>query len=174
MQNKKTSFILWIIFGILIIIAAIVLLEYKNRVVVPTVGADGKISGNYSIAGIMKLGKPYECAFQKSDGTSNITGTIFTDGSGIYGEFGIKTDLVKNRFNDFLLIKNGQAYIWTSLGNLGYRSPAAKSANKNASPREQAQIVGTEDVMQYDCQPWNQIDNSVFEIPSSIKFYELK
>ena len=156
-----------------LIILVILFFDYKNRAVAPTIGADGKISGNYSIASIMKLGKPYKCAFEKNDGTSQIAGTVLTDGSKISGKFAIKTDLAKNGFNDFLIIKNGKAYIWTSLQNLGYEHPAAKSAGADASPQDQAQIVGTEDLIQYDCAPWT-IDNSVFETPSSIQFSEVK
>ena len=173
MKNKKVTLISWTIVAILIILV-ILFFDYKNKVVVPTVGADGKISGNYSIAGIMKIGKPYECTFQKSDGTSQIAGTIYTDGAQVSGNFKIKTDLVKTQFNDFLIIKGGQSYTWTSLSNLGYKYPTAQSASTNASPQEQSQIIGTKDKMQYDCVPWAPVDNSVFETPSNISFSTFK
>jgi hypothetical protein len=161
--------------GVALAVICIFLFNYQNdKIVMPTVGADGKISGNYAIESIMVLGKPYTCNFDKSDGSSKISGVIHTDGGKIYGEFKIKTDLIKNEFNSFLLIKDNMAYTWTSLQNIGYKSSIAKSASKNASPQEQAQIVGTRDKMQYNCELWLNADNSLFETPTSITFSELK
>lgn len=139
----------------------------------PKVGEGGKFSGNYTLEGIIKLDLPYRCTFQKEDATSKIVGIIHIYEQKVYGEFRIRTDLVENEFNSFLLIKNGEAYAWTSLGPVGYKSPAAKSAIRGASVQEQAQIIGTRDKVQYDCQPWQGADNTIFETPSFIQFTEL-
>jgi hypothetical protein len=161
--------------GVVLIICFFGFINYQNnKIVVPVVGANGEINGNYTIEGIMKLGKPYVCTFEKSDGTSSVSGVVHTDGQKIYEEFKIKTDLVKNGFNSFLLMKDGIAYTWTSLQNIGYISPTAKSASKNASLKEQAQIVGTRDEMLYKCELWLNATSSIFETPTSIKFSELK
>ena len=174
MKNKIVSLSGWIVLAILVIIGIFVF-YYGSKPTAPPVGADGKISGNYSIADIMVLDKPYQCTFGKSDRASKIAGTIYTDGSKIYGEFRMQTDLMENEFNDFLIIKDGQSYTWTSLQeNVGYKYPTAKSSNKNASPEEQSQIIGTQDKVQYDCQPWNEVSDSTFEVPPWIKFSELK
>ena len=167
-----------IIFPLIGVVLAILVIFgwnfYKNKPETPVVEADGNINGEYSIESIMLLGKPYICTFEKTDGVSEIAGTIKTDGQKIYGEFTIKTDLLKTGFNSFLLISDKQAYTWTSLSQLGYKSPAAKSASQNASPQEQAQIVGLKDKMPYECKLWQNADNSLFEIPASIKFSEIK
>lgn len=172
MVEKQTKYYIGI--ALLLIIGVFLFNYQNNKVTVPTVGEDGKVDGNYSIAGIMKLGRPYVCAFEKTDGASSIAGVIHTDGQKIYGEFKIKTDLVKAGFSSFLLIKDGLAYTWTSLQNIGYQSEVAKSASKNASPREQAQIVGTLDTEAYRCEPWLEATSSVFQTPSAISFSELK
>lgn len=165
------DFIIYPLIGVLLAILVIFTYQnYGNRVRVPTVEADGKISGEYAILGIMRLNKPYVCTFEKSDEVSKITGTIHTDGEKLYGEFKIKTDIIKEEFNSFLIIKGGEAYVWTALQNVGYRSKAAKSASKNASPSEQAQIVGLEDEILYHCEPWTNVDKAKFETPNWIKF----
>jgi hypothetical protein len=165
----------WIVALVILVILLIVTFNYVGQPAVPSVGADGKISGNYALGGIMRLGKPYICKFQKTDGTSQIAGVIHTDGKNIYGEFRLKTDLVKNEFNSYLMVINSEAYTWTSLGALGYKLPVAKSATSgSASPAEQAQIVGTNDVLSYDCNPWQNPDLTIFQIPTFIKFSEPK
>jgi hypothetical protein len=165
----------YIVGGVLLALICIFLFNYQNnKIAVPTVGENGKVSGLYTIEGIEKLGKPYVCTFEKADSTSKISGTIRTDGQKIYGEFKINTDLIKNGFNSFIIIKDNIAYIWTSLQNVGYKSPAVKSASANASPQDQAQIIGTQDKIQYECEPWSNADNYIFEIPTSTTFLELK
>jgi hypothetical protein len=170
MKKQAISWLVIIVFIVLGVFAFI----YGNKPTVPTVGADGKINGEYSIAGIMALGKPYKCTFEKNDESSRIIGTIYTDGNNIYGEFRIKTDIMKDEFNSFLMVKDAETYVWTSLEDVGYKSPVTKSASKNASAEEQAQIVGTRDKMQYKCEPWQEVDNFTFETPPWIKFSELK
>lgn len=160
--------------GIVLVIIGIFLFGYEGKSQIPVVGTDGKIDGNYAIEGIMRLGKPYKCTFEKTDGTSKILGIVRTDSKNVYGEFRIRTDLTKSEFNSFLIMKEGEAYIWTSLQNTGYKSPIAKSANRNASPQEQAQIVGMKDEIEYKCEPWLDVDNTVFETPTWVTFSELK
>ncbi len=141
-----------------------------NMPVTPAVGPGGSISGNYSIESIEKLGKPYECSFSKSDGSSEVSGTLQMAEGKLRGNFNISA---ATSFTSHFIIISDTTYTWTSLGAVGYKSPVAKSASKNASPIEQAQIVGTEDKEDYNCSPWN-IDPTVFELPSGINFLELK
>lgn len=159
---------------VVLVILGIFVFKYESQPATPVVGADGDINGNYAIEGVMALKKPYICNFEKADETSKIVGTIHINGKNFYGEFRIKTDLVKNEFSTFLLGIGGESYIWTSLGALGYKSPIAKSAGSKASPEQQAQIIGTRDIMNYQCQPWQNVDESIFQIPTSIKFSEIK
>jgi hypothetical protein len=169
MKKQIASWLILIVF----IALGIFVYVYGGKPEIPTVGANGEINGNYAIGGIMRLGKPYACTFEKSDATSQIAGVIHTDGQRIYGEFRIQTDLLKNNFSSFLLIKDGVAYSWTSLQDIGYKSSAAQSASKNASPIEQAQIIGIKDRVPYKCRPWLEVDNTIFDVPTSIKFSEL-
>lgn len=169
----KKQIISWVVVAILAV-GGFWLYQYGNKIEMPKVTENGEISGNYSIESIMALGQPYVCNFDKSDSTSRIVGVIHTDGKNIYGEFRIKTDLVKNEFNSFLLVRDKQAYTWTSLAPMGYKSVVAKSANTNASPVEQSQIVGTRDKIEYQCKLWNKVESTFFEVPSFITFSELK
>lgn len=170
MQKQIIS---WVAIAILVV-GGFWLYQYGNKLEMPKVAENGEISGSYSIESIMALGKPYACNFDKSDSTSRIVGVIHTDGKNIYGEFRIKTDLVKNEFNSFLMVKDREAYTWTSLAPMGYKSVVAKSASTNASPAEQSQIVGTQDKMSYECKPWVKVDSSLFEPPAFITFTTFK
>jgi hypothetical protein len=170
----KKDIIIYPVLGIVLALLVIFVWNYKSKPTPPVIGPDGKISGNYTIEGIMSLGQPYECTFEKSDGISAISGTLLTDGKNLQGQFRIKTDSVKDEFNSFLIEKDGTAYAWTSLQNTGYKSPVAKSASANASPGEQAQIVGTEDKTPFECKPWQNPDSTTFDIPTWITFLESK
>lgn len=169
------DFITYVLVGIGAAVA--VIFAYNSltgRMEIPIVGADGKIEGDYAIEAIMRLGRPYVCNFEKSDEISRILGTVHTDSQKIYGEFKISTSIVKDEFNSFLIVKDGEAFAWTSLQNIGYRAKAVRSASKGASPAEQAQILGTRDLLPYRCEPWQNVDSSMFETPSWINFIEPK
>lgn len=162
------------ILGWLILVGFVVALvwfyKYATKVELPIVASNGEVKGEYSIGSIMALGKPYRCNFEKKDEVSSIVGIMTTDGKNVYGEFKINTELVKEGFRSFLLIRDKAAYTWTSLSNLGYKSRVADSASKNATPEEQAQIIGLKDKIQYECMPLDSIDPSTFEVSSSVQF----
>lgn len=163
----------WITLIVLVALGAAVYI-YGNKPSAPAVGEDGKISGDYSIAGVMRLGKPYVCTFEKSDGSSSVMGVIHTDGQKIYGEFRIETKTTEaEEFNSFLVMGDGEAYVWSSLQNIGYKSKAAESASKGASPAEQGQIIGLRDKIPYKCSPWQDVDSAIFEPPTWVTFSEL-
>jgi hypothetical protein len=159
---------------VVVIGAGVWVYRWADKPEVPVVGMNGVVSGSYSIEGIMALGKPYICNFEKMDGASKIVGTVQTDGQKIHGQFRIKTELVKTEFDSYLIVRDGDTYAWTSLAPIGYKSKLAKSASVNASPSAQSQIVGTKDKMDYNCKPWTQVDQSVFVPPTSIIFSEMK
>jgi hypothetical protein len=121
-------------------------------------------NGGFTIESIMQTGGYHICTFEKSDDTSQISGTIHINEKRLYGEFKIKTSLLKNDFESFLIEKDGTAYTWTSLQNIGYKS----------SPPKQDQIFNTKDKLQYQCGPWPNPDDTLFETPTNIKFIELK
>jgi hypothetical protein len=134
-----------------------------------------QIGSGFAIESIIKSGNPSVCTFEKKDETSTISGTVHINEQKLYGEFKIKTaDSGTKEFSSFLLIKDGKAYIWTSLQSLGYTSSVAKSASGNASPQDQAQIIGTEDRLPYNCTAWQNTDNNFFQAPAGINFMELK
>ncbi len=171
----KKEKIIWAIVAVVCIVAAVFLYQKLTAPIAPIVRADGTIDGTYSIAGVMTLGKPYSCKFEKSDATSKIEGVLLTDSKNIKGEFRIATlaGSSTEEFGSSLIIKDDVAYTWTSLAPIGYKSKVAKSATANASPSEQAQIVGMRDRLPYECEPW-QSDQTVFEVPSWVAFSELK
>ncbi len=161
--------------GIIIVALGIFLFTYEGKAKTPITGENGKISGSYSIEGILSLQKPYICTFEKADQVSKVDGKVYTDGYSIYGTFDIQTKAFDNqRLTSFLLVKDNQTYTWTSLFPQGYKAPVTKSATKNARPEEQAQIVGTKDEMQYECEVWSEVDKTLFEIPTSVTFTDIK
>ena len=160
---------------VLLMVGAFFLYQYMSRVEVPVVRADGTVSGTYSLESILTLGKPYKCAFEKEDGVSKISATFYTNTPDVYADFTIQTNTLENqRFNSFFLIKDKTTYTWTSFSNLGYKTPVVKSAFKNATPREQAQLVGIQDKMPYECELLDQVDSSLFIVPTPITFSDLK
>lgn len=163
----------WLIFAGLAV-ALIFFYRSTTKPELPAVAVDGSVKGEYSIASIMALNQPYRCDFEKKDETSSIVGIVTTDGKNIYGEFKINTELVKEGFRSFLLVRGSDTYTWTSLSNVGYQSRVANSASKNASPEEQTQIIGLKDKMQYECKPLAGLDQSTFEVPTFIQFPDLQ
>src|SRR5512136_1802137 len=126
--------------GILIVVLAafaVYVIILLCRPVKPLVEENGNINGEYSLESIMSLKSPYKCSFTKTENDAGVAGTILTDGKSAYGEIRVLTNAVQNEFNSFFVVKDGKAFVWTSLYPVGYKTHAAKSASKNASPSEQ-------------------------------------
>lgn len=177
MKEKIISYWQYIV-GIVLALACIfAFLWFQRQNQLPRVNEDGDINGVYSVSDIMRLGKAYLCLVNKSDENSKIEGGIFTDSKNIYGEFDIQmgTSTEAKIFSSYLLVKDGRAYTWTSLANVGNISKPADSAIHGKSVAEQAQIVGKDDELDLKCR-WQKkgINDSFFEIPGDITFTELK
>lgn len=166
--------LIWAGVGIVIVGVVIFVLSKGSEKTVPQIAEDGVIEGKYSIESIMKLGKAYECTFAREDQNSQVSGKVLTDGSNVYGEFNINTQIINQNFQSYLIIKDNTTYTWTSLQPIGYKAPVARNTTTNASPNEQAQLVGTNDEVDYTCMPWQNVDVSKFEIPTNITFTDLK
>ena len=67
----------------------------QRQIQEPEVLVDGSIKGVYSIKNILSLGRPYICSFEKFDELSKVVGLVRTDGSKIFGEFKIETELAE-------------------------------------------------------------------------------
>lgn len=175
-MNKNQKNIISIVTTIIVVAGLVYGFIYLNKPNTPVVNADGSIEGLYSTESIMTLGKPYRCNFEKEDDTSKILGVVETDGSKIKGEFRIIAPSLQEtkEFSSFLIVKEGVAYTWTSLAPLGYKGSVAKSSSVNASPAEQAQIVGTRDKIEYKCKPLENLDSTIFDPPTWITFTEIK
>ncbi len=165
---------MYILAGVVVIAGAALFMIF-GKSTAPIAGEGGVIEGEYSIESIMNLGQAYICKFEKQDQVSKVSGTVYTDGQKIRGTFDIQTQAFQNQaFTSDLIVKEGDTYTWTSLFPQGYRAKVAKSATQNATPSEQAQLVGTKDKMNYKCTPWLEVDPSLFELPTNVTFVELK
>lgn len=145
--------------------------------------ADGKITGNYAIKDILELEVPYECNFNKTDTTAQVSGLVRMAEGKVRADFDIQINPQATNFGDsgtdqraffasHFILKDGVNYIWTSLQNTGYKSNITDSA-EGSSKKDQAQIIGIEDKVAFDCKPWNAVLNA-FDLPTGIKFVELK
>lgn len=170
MKNKISN---WVI-AVLLVIIAVLIYQYLSKPVVPVV-KDGAISGEYSLASLLTLQTPLKCTFEKADGVSKILATLYTNKEDVYADLRIQTDSREiGIFNGFLLIKDKTTYTWTSLSNLGYQSKTTSSASRNASAREQAQLIGLKDKLPYECNVLKEADPTLFELPTYITFSESK
>lgn len=175
MDNKGFNKVFGVVTVLVLIGAAFYGYMTLNKPEVPVPAEDGSFKGLYTMEGIMALKKPYECRFEKSEGESKVGGVMTTDGSSMRGEFRIITpNFGLIEFDSSLVVKEGVAYTWTSIAPIGYKSSPAKSASMNASPEEQAQIIGSRDKVQYSCELLTNIDPTTFNPPSWVTFSELK
>lgn len=167
---------IWLSVVILILLVVGTTLVATREQKMPIVNVDGSIIGKYSIKDIMALQLPYECSFKKIDQNSEISGTLNTDGQKIRGDFDINLTVAENEKQNLashLIVTDKTAYIWTSLNTLGFKTPYTNSASTNASPIEQSQIIGLNDIINFACRPWNATLN-LFDLPSGITFSEVK
>ncbi len=147
----------------------------------PLPNNEGAIVGTYSLKDVLDQKKPFSCTFIKIGETSRVIGEIrLSDEGDLRGDFDVELVIPEDApnqetprsFATHFIIKDDTSYTWTSLQPVGYKAGVAKSASKNASQEEQAQIVGINDKQDYECKPWNQ-NLTIFELPSGINFLDL-
>lgn len=164
MKNQIT----YLIVGTAVIVGGIFIFTYNSGPASPKISEDGSISGVYSIESILSLGQPYVCNFERSDEVSKVFGLMRTDGSKIFGEFRIETELMEVPFSSFLVVKDEKTYTWTTLAPIGYEAPLNRGATNGNGP------VGTKDEIYYECKVWEEVDSTYFDLPEGVVFGEMK
>jgi len=133
----------------------------------------GVIRGTFSIRDIMELDRSLSCNFRKNDEASSVVGSIIIFGAMVRGDFDIESEILEAPIASHFIIKEDTSYFWTSLVNMGYKSPVVEHSSTGDSPTEQSAIIGLEDEAEYLCYPWN-ADLTRFNLPSGVTFQEIE
>jgi len=168
-MNKKIG-----IAAVIILIIIFVIVAKKGGTGNISKGENGQLKGEYSLQDIINLKNPYECTFMKNDGASNLSGHVRIAESKVRADLDIEYRAQDGgNFASHFIMMDGLSYIWTSLQSVGYKAKIAESSGKRSSPADQAQILGLDDKMDYNCAPWN-ADLNAFKLPQGITFLEVK
>jgi hypothetical protein len=127
----------------------------------------GKFTG--TIAGLAARGGDYQCMFDSSTAESQSTGTVYSSGGRVRGEF--KTMAEGVPVDSYMIQSGGYVYIWTSAYPTGFKTKVAASDSTNPAEGTSGQYADANQSYDYDCQGW-QADASLFELPAGVTFMD--
>lgn len=147
------------------------MMEDGSTVSTETKSSDGK---KMAFESFIKNGGSYVCTVNQYVQNIESKGIVYIDGSKISGEF--KTSVQGMNIGTSFISKDGYSYTWSSvMPNTGYKVAVTSSTNAGDSSTGTSGTYGfnAQDIGDYDCQAWTP-DASKFDLPSSVKFTEIK
>ena len=132
-----------------------------------------EIIGSETIDALRARGDALECliTYIENPLEPEITGTIFTDGGNLRGDFVVPTPDLTGQMVTSVVVDTSTVYQWTDINGevIGSKQPRTNDADTLA--RLIAPIGLNRDV-QHNCLTWPNVDRTVFNPPSDILFTE--
>ena len=128
----------------------------------------GEFSGSF--ADLSKRGGDWKCEVDHTTVLSDTAGTVYVSDKNIRGEFSVDAPYVGN-IEVNMIADGSDVYSWTSMTPQGIKAPQVSLENKNSDTQTSGQVIDSQQVLNYDCQPW-EVDSAVFALPQ-ITFTEI-
>lgn len=127
---------------------------------------EGSFSG--SLFDLGARGGTYRCTFSHSSEVGTSNGTVYISGERIRGDF----ESVAQGFaiESHMLALSGTIYSWSPLAPTGVKLPRNDVEGEGGAAMS-GDYADLQQAYAYDCEAWS-VDESVFEIPSSVTFIE--
>lgn len=180
-MNKKTGIIVAVLLLIVILgIGAFVLTKSSKSKQVQktqTTAEPTKVQSQQVTEGtlesLLKNSKPLKCTFSTKTGESQVDGVVYAANKKVRGDY--KTTVNKINYNGHIIVDSDYSYIWSDMNNEGMKmlivSPTQQQKTASSSPSN-SQGLDINQKVNYSCQDWKE-DNSMFSLPSNIKFTTL-
>lgn len=188
-----TKTLLWIVGGVVVVgaVVAIVAVSARNHraaVIAPNGQevTDGTIAPDdgsvpqpggkkMAFSQFIKQSGSYQCTVDQYLDNYNIktTGTVYLDNGKLRGNF--STNYNGMKIDAMTIMRDGFAYSWTSMANVGYKTPVANTdagVASNVTVSGNTYSFNTDQIGDYDCQPWK-AEASVFVVPADIAFQQV-
>ena len=120
----------------------------------------------------MKKSGSYQCTVNQNLENYSMTaqGTVYLDNGKIRGDYTASYN--GKSFTGSTIIRDGFAYTWTSMMNIGWKVPVAQTdgnASSNVKVSGNTYSFNAAQIGDYDCKPWT-ADASKFTVPTNLTF----
>lgn len=176
--------------GVLVVVAGILALLFKNSEVadvkngdlvnmetVPDVNTALKFEavGNGSLKSLLNQAVNLECTIKYApEGESAVEGKYFTNQGKMRGDFVVESEGMS--VVSSMIMLDEKLYSWSEIDGQKYGVlidlKEVETQSQNGNVPDTKEPVPLEAEVAYDCKSWTQIDNSIFEPPSDIKFQD--
>ena len=128
-------------------------------------------SGFASLETIRQWDENYECtiSYQPNETQAAITGTYFVSQGEIRGDFITETPDLSGQMVSSMILSGENFYVWSTIEEQKYGAQFAVADLNNADIQTTEPVPLYEEV-QYNCTPWSQVDRTVFNPPTDIRF----
>lgn len=131
-------------------------------------------SGKSTLEALRQLGEDVECTISYEDESTgeSVEGTFFIADGRTRGDFLTETPDLQGQALSSIILDGDMFYTWSEIEGQRYGMKMNTSVIENAGGQEPQQYVEMNKEVQYDCVPWQNVDNTVFVPPSDVLFQD--
>ncbi len=128
-----------------------------------------------SLTDLQLRGMDIECSisYQPNEYESPIEGTYFVADGKVRGDFLIYSPELGGTVLSSMIIDDTTMYSWSEINgeSYGIKMNLSDTATEETASREPVDMSAA---VTYDCKPWENVDNTVFEPPRAVLFQDIK
>ncbi len=133
-------------------------------------------SGSGTLASLVGRGQSLECTIvYESPNAPTVEGTYFVNDGRVRGDFLSKVPELGGDVLSSIIMADGEFYSWSEIGGqlYGVKTTATGAPGATEGTSAARPPVPDDATVTYDCRPWTQLDNSIFEPPSTVLFQDM-
>jgi hypothetical protein len=114
------------------------------------------------------VGPSQVCSFESASQQYKISGTIYSSGESMRGDFSVETDGANTETH--MIVDGGNSYVWMDGQKIGYKSEFGKEDLE--IKQEPSNIQGQLDMsapIDYKCSSWS-VSKDMFSLPKEVNF----
>lgn len=130
--------------------------------------------GTGTLGSLMALNEAMECKinYQTAVETEKIEGTFFVSEGKMRSDVIFESPEIEGQILSSIIIDDKEVYTWSIIESEGY-GVKTTIENKEDFMDDINTPINTNTAVNYECQPWKSIDNSIFNPPSDILFRDI-
>jgi hypothetical protein len=147
--------------------------EFSAQEITEGSAKEVSISGTDTLQSISEIGRSLECKFTYSNNEveASAEGTFFTSAGKVRGDFLTESPDMSGKILSSMIINEDMFYVWSEIEGKVYGIKMDFLAMEEYDSSNSA--VSMDEPVDYKCEPWENVDNTVFEPPQNVLFQDM-
>jgi hypothetical protein len=137
-----------------------------------TKAPEAELNGLGTMNDLLSREKSLECQITTIDNTVTNEGTFFVADQKIRGDFITESPDMQESAVSSIIVREDTMYVWTEIGGESY-GVTFQMQSTNETDIQTQEPVKLDERVQYSCQSWERVDQSVFIPPTDVMFQDM-